>query len=336
MLRSAARSFLLASLTISLAEAGAFAAQSAPQAQPSSQPSTPSTKAKAPAQSQAASSLSTKPQPNQKTFASPQEAASALYSAARGNDENSLLVILGPSAREIIVWTDNAEDRKAETGQFVKKYDQMHRLVKEPDGETTLYVGAENWPLPIPLIESHGAWYFDAALGKQEILYRRIGENEVETIDALQAIVDAEKEYYAQDPPRDGSHEYAAHFDSAQGSRNGLYWSSTNNDSPLGPYMARASYDRSDRMPMHGYFFRMLMAQGPSAPGGAKSYLANGKMTGGFAILAFPAEYRVSGVKTFIVNQNGVVYERDLGAMTTQIASAMKDYNPTAAWRKVQ
>jgi hypothetical protein len=334
MLRSAAGIFLLASLTI--LEAGAFAAQSAPQAQPSSQPSTPSTKAKAPAQSQAAPSPSTKPQPNQKTFASPQEAASALYSAARGNDENALLVILGPSAREIVVWTDNAEDRKAEADQFVKKYDQMHRLVKEPDGETTLYVGAENWPLPIPIVEFRGNWYFDAALGRQEILYRRIGENEVEAIDSLQAIVDAQKEYYAQDPPRDGGHEYAAHFDSAQGSRNGLYWSSTNNDSPLGPYMARASYDRSDRMPLHGYLFRILMAQGPSAPGGAKSYLANGKMTGGFAILAFPAEYRVSGVKSFIENQNGVVYERDLGAMTTEIASAMKDYNPTPAWRKVQ
>ena len=240
MLRGAATIFLLASLTIS--GTGAFATQSVPQAQPSSQPSAPSTKAKASAPSQTASSLSTKPQPNQKTFASPAcTAASALYSAARGNDENALLVILGPSAREIVVWTDNAEDRKAEADQFAKKYDQMHRLVKEPDGETTLYVGAENWPLPVPLIEFRGAWYFDAALGRQEILYRRIGENEVETIDALQAIVDAEKEYYAQDPPRDGGHQYAAHFDSAQGSRNGLYWSSTNNDSPLGPYMARAS-----------------------------------------------------------------------------------------------
>ncbi len=212
----------------------------------------------------------------------------------------------------------------------------MHRLVKEPDGETTLYVGAGNWPLPIPIVEFRGSWYFDAALGRQEILYRRIGQNEVEAIDALHGIVDAQKEYYAQDPPRDGGHEYAAHFDSVQGSRNGLYWSSTNNDSPLGPYLARAGYDRSDRMPLHGYFYRILTAQGPGAPGGAKSYLANGKMTGGFAVVAFPAQYRVSGVKTFIVDQNGVVYERDLGAMTTEIASAMKDYNPTPAWRKVQ
>ena len=247
-----------------------------------------------------------------------------------------MLLILGGDARDIVMWSENADERKTEADQFAKKYDQMHRLVKEPDGETTLYVGAENWPLPIPIVEFRGNWYFDAALGRQEILYRRIGQNEVETIDALHGIVDAQKEYYAQDPPRDGGHEYAAHFDSAQGSRNGLYWSSTNNDSPLGPYLARAGYDRSDRMPLHGYFYRILTAQGPNASGGAKSYLANGKMTGGFAIVAFPAEYRVSGVKTFIVDQNGVVYERDLGAMTTEIASGMKDYNPTPAWRKVQ
>jgi hypothetical protein len=334
MVGRAERFLLLVLVTMSLPAILALGVGAAPQ---TSQPSTqPATKSKAPAQSQTAQAPPAQPQPGQKTFKSPQEAASALSSATHANNENEMLVILGGDARDIVMWSENAGERKAEADQFAKKYDQMHRLVKEPDGETTLYVGAENWPLPIPIVEFRGNWYFDAGLGRQEILYRRIGQNEVETMDALHAIVDAQKEYYAQDPPRDGGHEYAAHFDSAQGSRNGLYWSSTNNDSPLGPYLARAGYDRSDRMPLHGYFFRMLMAQGPSAPGGAKSYLANGKMIGGFAIVAFPAEYRVSGAKTFIVNQNGVVYERDLGAMTTEIASAMKDYNPTAAWRKVQ
>ena len=334
MLRRSERVFLLVLVTISLPAALAFGAGAAPQ---TSQPSTqPATKPKAPAQSRTAQAPAAQPQPGQKTFKSPQEAASALSSATHANNENEMLVILGGDARDIVMWSENADERKAEADQFSKKYDQMHRLVKEPDGETTLYVGAENWPLPIPIVEFRGNWYFDAALGRQEILYRRIGQNEVEGIDALHGIVDAQKEYYAQDPPRDGGHEYAAHFDSAQGSRNGLYWSSTNNDSPLGPYLARAGYDRSDRMPLHGYFYRILTAQGPGAPGGAKSYLANGKMTGGFAVVAFPAEYRVSGVKTFIVDQNGVVYERDLGAMTTEIASAMKDYNPTPAWRKVQ
>lgn len=334
MLRRAERVFLLVSLTMSLAAAAALSTGAAQQ----SKPSTPSaTKPKAPAQSQTAKASVSQPQLGQKTFKSPQEAASALYSATHANNENEILVILGgDGARDIVMWSENADERKAEADQFAKKYDQMHRLVKEPDGETTLYVGAENWPLPIPIIEFRGNWHFDAALGRQEILYRRIGQDEVETMDALHAIVDAQKEFYDHDPPGDGGHEYAAHFDSAQGSHNGLYWSSTNNDSPLGPYLARASYDRSDRVPLHGYFFRILTAQGPSAPGGAKSYLANGKMTGGFAVVAFPAQYRVSGVKTFIVNRSGVVYERDLGAMTTQLASAMKDYNPTAGWRKVQ
>ena len=337
ILRSAARLFLVGSLAILFA-GGAFAAgQAAAQsAQPTSNTSgQSSTKAKTLTRpSPAAQSISSKPQPNQKTFASAQEAASALYSAARGNDENALLVILGPDAADIIHWTDNAEDRKAERDQFAQKYDQMHRLVKEPDGETTLYIGAENWPLPIPLVQANGAWFFETSLGRREILYRRIGENELETINVLHSIVDAQKEYYSQAPRGDGAHIYAEHFNSGQGVRDGLYWSSTANESPLGPYLARADYDRSDRVPLHGYFFRVLTAQGANAPGGAKSYLVNSKMTAGFAVLAFPAEYRASGVKTFIVNQDGIAYERDLGPMTTQFAAVMKTYNPDSTWHK--
>lgn len=334
MLRRAERLFFLISVTMCVAAAAAFGAGAAQQSQPANQPAT---KPKAPAQAQAARAPSSQPEQGQKTFKSPQEAASALSSATHANNENEMMVILGgDGARDIVMWSQNADERKAEADQFSKKYDQMHRLVKEPDGETTLYVGAENWPLPIPIVELRGNWYFDAALGRQEIVYRLIGQNELETMDALHAIVDAQKEYYSQDPPRDGGHEYAARFDSAQGSHDGLYWSSANNDSPLGPYLAGASYDRADHKPLHGYFYRILTAQGASAPGGAKSYLANGKMIGGFAVVAFPADYRVSGVKTFIVNQSGVVYDRDLGAMTTQIASAMKDYNPTQTWRKAQ
>jgi hypothetical protein len=278
------------------------------------------------------------PQPKQKAFSSPQEAAAALYSAARDNDENALLVILGPEAVDIIHWTDNPADRKAEGEQFAKKYDEMHRLVKEPDGETTLYVGAENWPLPIPLVQKNGAWYFDTSLGKREILYRRIGENELETIDALRAVVEAQKEYYAQSVGGDGAHVYAARFDSNQGAHDGLYWPSLGNSpaSPIGPYLASASYDRSDRVPLHGYYFRILTAQGPNAPGGAKSYISNSKMTAGFAVIAFPAEYGSSGVKTFIVSQDGVVYEKDLGPMTTQLAASVKAFNPDPTWLKVQ
>lgn len=328
MLRNAAGRLLVASLTVSFAAAGAFAARAA--AQQSPQPSAQSAKVKA----APAPGLEAQPQPNQKTFKSPEEAASALYSAARNNDENMMMVILGPDAREIVMWTDNAEDRKADADQFSRKYEQMHRLVREPDGETTLYIGPENWPLPIPIVEAQGAWYFATALGKQEILYRRIGENELETIDALHAIVNAQKEYYSKAAAGDGAHVYTARLDSDGGSHDGLYWSSPANDSPIGPFTARASYDRPDHVPLHGYFFRMLTAQGAGAPGGAKSYLSNGKMAAGFAVVAFPAEYRQSGVKTFIVDQDGKVYERDLGPMTTQIAAAMKDYNPTAAWHK--
>src|SRR5208282_2133827 len=148
-----------------------------------------------------------------KTFSSPREAAEALYNAARDHDEKAMIAIFGPDARDIVFWTDSSDDRNAQDDQFAKKYQQMHRLVKEPDNETTLYVGAENWPLPIPLIELHSAWYFDAALGKQEILYRRVGENELETVDVLHSVVDAEKEYYSQAPAGNGAHVYAARFD---------------------------------------------------------------------------------------------------------------------------
>jgi hypothetical protein len=193
---------------------------------------------------------------------------------------------------------------QVEREQFAQKYDQKHRLVREPDGETTLYVGAENWPLPIPLVQANGAWFFETSLGRQEILYRRIGENELNTIDVLHTIVEAQEEYYRQSAG-DGDHAYAAHFNSSKGAHDGLYWPSANNDSPLGPYLARASYNRSDRQPLHGYFFRILTEQGANARGGSRSYIANGKMTAGFAVVAFPAQYRVSGVKTFLVNQDG-------------------------------
>jgi hypothetical protein len=336
LISSTAAHFLLKiGLTISLATTAVSAAlpssaQSSPPAQAPPAAGVKTTSHRLPP----APPIKSKPQSNQKTFASPQEAVSALVIAARNNDENGLLLILGPDAADIVRWTDNPDDRKAEREQFAQRYDQMHRLVKEPDGETTLYVGAENWPLPIPLVQDNGAWFFETSLGKQEILYRRIGENELNTIDVLHAIVDAQKEYYSQSGVGDGTHAYAARFNSGQNARDGLYWASVNNDSPIGPYLARASYNRSDRRPLHGYFFRILTEQGANARGGAKSYIVNGKMTAGFAVVAFPAQYRVSGVKTFFVNQDGTVYERDLGPMTTELAAALKAYNPDSTWRK--
>jgi hypothetical protein len=276
-----------------------------------------------------------------KTFSSAQEAADSLYTAAKKHDESSMLAILGPDARDIVVWTDNSADRTDQDDQFAKNYEQMHRLVKEPDNETTLYVGAENWPLPIPIVERDGSWYFDCSLGRREILYRRIGENEMNTIDALRGAFDAENQYYANstEAGTNAVEEYAQHLTCSQGQQDGLFSpaSGSDNDSnAIGSYLAQASYDRSDREPFHGYFFHILTAQGPHAHGGARNYIVNGKMTGGFAIVAFPAAYRSSGVKTFIVSQDGRIFERDLGPGTAQLAAAMKSYDPDGTWKLVR
>jgi hypothetical protein len=273
-----------------------------------------------------------------KTFSSPEEAAAALYAAARNHDVDGMLVILGPDAKDLVMWTNDPTDRMADTDQFVEKYGQMHRLVKEPDNETTLYVGAENWPLPIPLVQKNGTWYFDCTLGRREIMFRRIGKNEMETMDVLHAMVDAQNEFAAQIGDSTGVHMYASRFTSDQGQRNGLYWpgGKTPDESPIGPYLAQASFDRSDRKPLHGYYYRILTKQGPDAPDGTLNYIVDGKMTGGFAFVAFPAEYKSSGVMTFIVAQNDVVYEKNLGPMTAQIAKSMTAFNPDSTWTKVR
>jgi Protein of unknown function (DUF2950) len=273
--------------------------------------------------------------PERKTFSSAREAAEALYHAAHENDENAMLVILGSGARDLIIWSDDPAERKLDVDIFAKKYEQMHRLVQEPDDETTLYVGSENWPLPIPLVEAHGHWYFDAALGRQEILYRRVGENERRAVDALYSLCMAENEYYngqTSDP------EYAPRLIAEKGKRDGLYWPATSSDdeSPIGLYLANAAYTQSDRQPFYGYFFNVLTGQGANARGGARNYVAGSKMTGGFAFIAFPAVYRSSGVKTFIVSRNGNVYEKDLGPNTAKIAAAITTFNPDSTWTRAQ
>lgn len=293
-------------------------------------------------QAASASNVSPKPtarpaaKPKGKAFSSPDQAASALYDAARKGDENQIVVILGPDSRDLVLWTDDDADRKADMNQFVKKYEEMHRLVREPDDEATLYIGAENWPLPIPIVEQNGAWVFDAALARREILYRRIGEDETATIDVLHGIVDAEEEYYNQFPPPGGVAQFA-HLNSDPGQKDGLYWpgGEDGQTSPAGPHVAQASYRRPDHQPYHGYYLLMLTAQGPEARGGARKYVADGKMTGGFAFVAFPAEYRVSGVKTFIVSQDGRVFQKDLGPSTAKIAESTTTFNPDHSWERV-
>ena len=276
-------------------------------------------------------------QQGQKTFSSAEEASHALVTAAQSNDEKALSDILGPDAKQIISSGDETEDNDARAN-FVQKYQEMHRLVKEPDGSTTLYIGAENWPTPIPLVNKGNSWYFDTAAGKKEILYRRVGENELSAIRVCQELAAAEKEY------RSTQHdEYAQKIFSDEGQHNGLYWKTAAGQpqSPIGPLVASAvaegyapGRDSAPPTPYRGYYYHILVRQDAGAPGGAKNYIVNGKMNGGFAFVAYPAEYRSSGVKTFIVGQDGVVYRKDLGRNTAVLAKDMKEYNLDSSWKK--
>jgi hypothetical protein len=337
MLREAKKVWRFSLVTLAATLPGTFLVLSSQaQAQSTSPQSSPAAQA-----STSRTASSQRSRAKRKTFPSAAAAADALYAAAKDHDENALLVILGPNSRDIVVWTDNSAERDAQDDQFATKYEQMHRLVKEPDNETTLYVGAENWPLPIPMIERDGAWYFDCSLGRREILYRRIGENEMNTIETLRGTVDAENQFYANSAGAGANAvgEYAQHFTCSGDQHDGLFSPANggNDDSnAVGPYLAQASCERSDREPFHGYFFHILTAQGPHAYGGARNYIVDGKMTGGFAVVAFPAAYRSSGVKTFIVSQNGRIFSKDLGPRTTQIAEAMKDYDPDSSWTRVR
>jgi len=276
-------------------------------------------------------------QSSQKTFSSPEDASSALVTAAHSNDEKAMLEILGPEGKQIVSSGDEAEDAH-NRANFVKKYQEMHRLVKEPDGTVVLYIGAENWPTPIPLVNKGNSWYFDTSAGKKEILYRRIGRNELSAIRVCQELVVAEKEYHSTHT------EYAQKIYSDEGQHNGLYWKAADGEgnSPIGPLVASAftkgHTDSQDgaQTPYRGYYYRILTRQGGNAPGGAKSYIVNGKMTVGFAFLAYPAEHKSSGVMTFIVNEDGVVYQKDLGKKTDILAKAMKEYNPNSGWQKAE
>jgi hypothetical protein len=278
----------------------------------------------------------------QKTFSSPEEASTTLFRAVQAGNDKDLLEIFGPDGKEIIFSGDKVEDRKSRE-MFAEKYQRMNRLVKEPDGTVRLYVGAENWPMPIPLVNRKDAWYFDTNAGKDEILFRRIGRNELATIRVLRELVAAQKEYYSK--THDGSvKQYAQKFVSDQGKHNGLYWNAGNQEteSLIGPLVAYASSEgygeklSSLPSPFQGYYFRVLMGQGKNASGGAKNYIVNGKMTRGFAFLAYPAEYANSGTMSFIVDQDGILYQKDLGPKTTELANALREYDPDKTWARVE
>jgi hypothetical protein len=272
--------------------------------------------------------------PGQKTYASPEEASNALFAAAQKNDQTAMLEVLGKDGKSIVESGDPKED-DAMRANFVEKFQAMHRLVEEPDATTTLYIGAENWPTPIPLVNRAGKWYFDTDAAKKEILFRRIGKNELSAIRVCEELVAAQKELFSK------NNEYAAKFVSDDGKQNGLYWpaNKTANQSPIGPLVANAGSLGGLTMdsgadPFRGYYFRLLDRQGKQASGGAMSYVADGKMTKGFAFVAYPAVYRDSGVMTFIVAQDGTVYERDFGKQTVQKAKALKAYDPDQNWKR--
>jgi hypothetical protein len=277
-------------------------------------------------------------QQGQKTFASAEEASNALFTAAQSNDEKAMLAIFGPDGKQVVYSGDDVQDHEMHAN-FAKKYQEMHRLVNEPDGTTSLIIGAENWPAPIPLVHKGNVWYFDTEAGTREILYRRVGRNEITTIHVCQELVAAQKDYFSE------SHNtYAQKFFSSEGQHDGLFWKAAGGDpqSPIGPLVATAVAEGYEKIPeggptpFHGYYFHILYAQGRHAPGRSKNYIVAGKMTGGFAFVAYPAEYRSSGVMTFIVGSDGVVYEKDLGKNTEAIVKAMKKFDPDSSWHKTE
>jgi hypothetical protein len=279
-------------------------------------------------------------QPGQSTFVSVEDAGHAFFTAMESPDDRFLMSILGPAGNDIVSSGDAAEDLEARTN-FTTKYQEMHRFVTEPNGTVTLIVGAENWPLPIPLVNKNGAWYFDTLVGRDEILFRRIGKNELAAMQACSELVDAQNQYHAR-APRGFAGEYAKKLVSDVGGYDGLYWEGTEDqfDSPINPLIAyaRQNLPKSQvgaNVPFDGYLFRILTSQGAHAPGGAKNYVVDGKMTAGFAFVAYPAEYRSSGVMTFIVSKSGTIYEKDLGRNTTNLAESMTVFDPDSTWTKV-
>jgi hypothetical protein len=277
-----------------------------------------------------------------RSFASPDDAGNGLLEAAKSGDLNAVLAIFGPESKAIIFSGDPVQD-KTTVDAFVAAYGVMHRWRKMPDEAQILLIGADNFAFPIPLKKNGaGQWFFDTAAGKDEILARRVGRNELAVIDVCGALADAQAEYFAQ-VHQDGSvKHYALKFISDTGKRNGLYWESPEDQprSPLGPLVAFATDEGynikpNSHMPFHGYYFHMLNRQGSHAPGGAKDYVIDGKMAAGFAFVAYPAEYGNSGVMTFIINQDGVLLQKDLGKTTTETATAMNEFNPDSTWTQV-
>jgi hypothetical protein len=280
--------------------------------------------------------------PSFKVFASPDDAGNGLLEAAKSGDLNQVLAVFGPASKEIIFSGDPVQDKNT-VDAFVVGYGVMHRWRKMPDGAQILMIGADNFAFPIPLKKNgSGQWFFDAVAGKDEILARRIGRNELAVIDVCGALADAQAEYFSQTHDDGNPPHYALKFISDNGKQNGLYWESPDGEarSPLGPLVAFATDEGynvkpNSHVPFHGYYFHMLSRQGSHARDGAKDYVVDGKMAGGFAFVAYPAEYGNSGVMTFIINQDGVLLQKDLGKATAETATAMTAFDPDQSWSEV-
>ena len=276
----------------------------------------------------------------QQDYKTPQDAVDALVATARSGDQKAALAVLGRDGEDIISSGDKVSDDAVRT-RFVASYDAKHQIAMEGDKKAKLVIGDNDYPFPIPLARNKdGTWSFDTAAGRQEILARRVGHNELDAIQTSLAYVDAQNDYAAKDRG-DGEGVYAQRFVSEHGKRDGLYWPTAQGEeeSPLGELFAAASrqgYRAGEgRSPYHGYYYKILTKQGPGATGGAIDYVVRGKMIGGFALVAYPAEYRNSGVMTFIVNHDGTVFQKDLGPDTAKLAEAMTSFNPDKTWTKV-
>lgn len=334
MIRRSSR-LALAVLAACLAGAGGPAGAQAP---PAPKPEAPAA-AKPAGAAPTAAAPTPRPVPPRR-FASPEEAMQVLVAALRAGDTRQLRAILGSDGDRLISSGDRVADRRNRE-RFLEAYDAGHRLAVS-EGTAVLHTGVNDWPFPIPIVREGQAWRFDARQGREEMLARSIGRNEIYTIQTCLAYVDAQREYYTEDRDGDGILEYAQKFASAPGKRDGLYWATRPGDpaSPLGDLVVRARAEGYRRQqgggptPYNGYLFRILTAQGPNAHGGAYDYVVRGQMIGGFALVAFPARYGTSGVMTFIVNHDGVVYQKDLGPRTPSVAQAMRTFDPDSSWTK--
>jgi hypothetical protein len=278
----------------------------------------------------------------QKSFKSPDRAVAALVKATRDNNVKELLALFGPGSESLVSSGDEVEDRRHRE-QFVKAYGEKNRIEAGAGGIAVLYIGNDDWPFPIPVVKSGSRWQFDTGAGRDEILNREVGENELSAIQVCLAIADAQRDYADQMRDRTGHPEYAQKLESKEGTKDGLYWEAAQGEtpSPLGPLAARARAEGYGQpggipTPYHGYLYKILTAQGTEAAGGAYDYLVDGKMIGGFALLAYPAVYGSSGVSSFIVSHDGAVYRKDLGINTARDATSLTTFNPDKTWNKVE